>query len=197
MKADFPRYTFLLILGIFLLPLGLAWLMHAGVVGFEREKTINQGHLLNPAVPIDWSGVKGAASGHGPGGLEGHWVVLHQLPEECAIPCLDRVTELRQVHRASGRNQDRLRLALLFTTEPTVRETETLANIYPLYNLLWQPGAEFLDTLTKAKAGVGEVDFYLVDPLGNIMMTYNKTDSAAKLSKDLKQLLTWSELDRR
>lgn len=195
MKGVSPRLTFLLILGIFVLPLGLAWLMHEGVVGFGGDSTTNQGTLLDPAVPIDWSKVKVAGSAAATGGLEGNWVVLHQLPEDCSIPCLDRVTELRQVHRASGRHQDRISLALLLAKEPTFRDTETLANIYPLFNLLWQPGAEFLDSLASAQSNDGEVDFYLVDPRGNIMMTYNATDSAAKLSKDLKQLLTWSELD--
>lgn len=195
MKMVSPRLTFLLILGIFLLPLGLAWLMHTGVVKFENDSTINQGRLLDPAVPIDWSGVTGAINGDGTGTLAGNWVVLHQLPEDCSISCLDRVTELRQVHRASGRHQDRISIALLSASELSFGETETLKNVYPLFNLLRQPGGEFLDSLAKVQAKAGEVDFYLVDPRGNIMMTYNETDSAAKLSHDLKQLLTWSEPD--
>lgn len=195
MKTGFPRLTFLLILGIFALPLGLAWLMHKGVVEFGGDSTVNQGHLVDPAIPIDWSGVTGALNRDGTRELEGKWVVLHRLPADCSIPCLDRVTELRQVHRASGRHQDRISLALLSASEPSFRETETVRNIYPLFNLLWHPEEELLESLAKVQANAGEVEFYLVDPRGNIMMTYNKTDSAAKLSKDLKQLLTWSELD--
>ena len=187
----------MLIFALFILPLGLAWLMYSGVVEFNRRPTRNEGHLVVPPVAIDWSRAGRMANGFSPSDLAGLWVVLHPVPETCSVTCLERVTELRQVHRASGRNQERIGIALLLETEPTHSQVETLRNIYPAFHLLWQPEPEFIRSLVETRATAGEVDFYLVDPRGDIMMTYNESDSAAKLSKDLKTLLTWSELDRR
>ena len=197
MRSFSPRLIFLLILAIFVLPLAFAWLMHVGVLEFERRPTRNQGYLVQPPVHFNWTWVQSTSKTGMPGALEGHWVVLHRVPPDCALSCLDRVTELRQVHRASGRDQDRIVIALLFDREPPASMTETLRNIFPQFNLLWPAEAALVDALGAMPAEAGEVDFYLVDPRGDIMMTYNDSDSAAKLSKDLKTLLTWSGLDRR
>ena len=205
MKALSPRITFLLILAIFTLPLVLAWLMYTGALEFGPTNTRNQGTLVQPPVPVDWSSTKQIASSDAPNELVGHWVVLYRVRTDCAVPCLDRATQLRQVHRASGRNQDRIRLALLFDREPADSEIATMTNIYPLFILLWPAEPVFLESLNEAQARVNAevqpeavaIDFYLIDPRGDIIMTYNESDSAAKLNKDLKTLMTWSEVDRR
>ncbi|MGH8035967.1 MAG: hypothetical protein ACREO9_12125, partial [Lysobacterales bacterium] len=73
---------------------------------------------------------------------------------------------------------------------------KALLDIYPGFTLASLPSAEFSHALRRADQSDGfpaEIsDLYLVDPLGNIMMTYSGDAGAEKMSKDLKILLTWS-----
>ncbi len=48
--------------------------------------------------------------------------------------------------------------------------------------------------LQRAGEAAEQPSVYLVDPLGNVMMTYEAHDSMSKLRKDLKKLLKWSKL---
>ena len=117
MKPKFsPRLALLVIAGMFLLPLVLAWLMYSGTIEFQPSSTRNFGRLVEPPLPISWDQVTLA----GPEGLAGpaiafeeHWVVLQAIPADCPEVCEQALIGIRQVHRASGRHQPRIRLALL------------------------------------------------------------------------------------
>jgi hypothetical protein len=109
---------------------------------------------------------------------------------------MEAIVGLRQVHRAAGRNQSRIRVALLHDG----REAGRLQQLYDAFYLLESPGGELWRTLDSvasaaqppARASGGS---YLVDPLGNIMMFYAPGSDPNDLSRDLKRLLTWSKLD--
>ncbi len=197
--------TLLVIFAMFITPLVLAWLMYNGTIDFEPENTRNLGQLVVPPVPLDWSGTLLTSSQNNSetsqSSLKGYWVILHQLPFPCAGNCRALVTELRQVHRASGKNQERIRIALIIDSRHSKEGLTGIAKIYPEFRLLSAIDPKLEHALGKAGQSnpdhIGETEFFLADPLGNIMMAYNGTDGPAKLSKDLKRLLTWSKLDKR
>jgi hypothetical protein len=195
-----PKVTLLVIMVMFALPLALAWMMNSGAIHYKSASTVNLGKLVSPAVPLDWSGVELITDGTASTGFSGYWVILFAVPPSCGRPCLESVTKLRQVHRATGKDQTRIKIVLLM--EPTysqVRIAELLA-IDPGFNLLRSTSAAFLATLVKAGSPgdgkEGQPTIYLVDPLGNIMMTYEGESSPNGLSKDLKRLLAWSTQDK-
>jgi hypothetical protein len=76
-----------------------------------------------------------------------------------------------------------------------------LLSIYFAFHLASLPSPEFTSSLSQADHNSSPEDwaavFYLVDPLGNIMMTYSGDEAPGKMSKDIKTLLTWSKLDER
>jgi len=191
------------ILAMFILPLALAIMMYNGSIPYKSETTRNLGNLVVPAIPIDWSGAVTADGQSADHMLNGFWVILYALPAACAQPCLDLITGLRQVHRASGQYHDQIRIALLF--DPTIgilksRQAE-LHGIYARFNLISDASPTFSRALELASSKGATQDWkpaiFLVDPYGNIMMTYNGDGIPNKLNKDLKRLLTWSKLDKR
>ena len=107
-----PRLALVIIAGIFLLPLVAAWLMYSGAVNFQPATTRNLGNLVQPPVPVELADVAVASgtSAVGMEELEDHWVVMHIVPGDCDAACNDAVTALRQIHRAAGRNQSRIRI---------------------------------------------------------------------------------------
>jgi cytochrome oxidase Cu insertion factor (SCO1/SenC/PrrC family) len=196
-----PKVTMLVILAMFTLPLALAWMMHSGAIRYESASTVNLGRLVSPAVPLDWSGVEMITDGTARAGFSGHWVILFAVPPSCDTPCLELVAKLRQVHRAAGKDQARIKIVLLVEPSHSQARTAELLTIDPGFNLVGSASEAFVATLAKAGSpGAGEKGqstIYLLDPLGNIMMTYEGESSPNRLSKDLKRLLAWSTQDKR
>lgn len=200
MKPLPPRVTLLVILGLFTLPLALAWMMNSGSIPYRSADTVNLGRLVSPVVPLDWSSVEPVANDSATAGLDGFWVILYAIPPICNEGCLAAVTQLRQVHRASGRDQNRIKIALL--VEPSISQSlvDELLAIDPQFNLVESLSGTISRALAQAvapdPAQGGQAAVYLVDPVGNIMMTYNGKSGPNRLSKDLKRLLTWSTQDK-
>lgn len=193
-----PRVSLVIIAAIFLLPLLLAWFMYTGTIDYQPASTRNLGQLVDPPLPMSWNNI-GIIENPGqatvPAGKEfaTHWVILRAVPDSCEETCVQQVTQLRQIHRAAGRNQSRVRIALLIS-ESTPRATVVqLQEIYPVFRLIAsQNGA--LEAVMRQAAGETS-STYLIDPLGNIMMVYETGADPNNLKKDLKRLLTWSKLD--
>ncbi len=195
-----PRATLVTILCLFLLPLLLAWFMYDGTLDMAPTNKANHGNLVEPPVSLSWSDVDQDAAELSSTALEGHWVILYPAYQSCGRECIDDITQLRQVHVATGRNQDRVRIALLFDVLPQEPQRSELLKIHPRFVFTAAPSTLFTQALQQIQASQSAGNrpaFYLVDPLGNIMMTYGREHSMSDLNKDLKRLLTWSKLDNR
>jgi hypothetical protein len=125
--------------------------------------------------------------------------VLHVVPAPCDDRCIEAVTALRQVHRAAGRNQSRIRLVLLLGDGGANDRSAELPDVYDQFLLLKNPGGELRQAMDTVGSRAGVLSepgaSYLVDPLGNIMLAYAAGSDPNHLKKDLKRLLTWSKLD--
>ena len=196
-----PRLALVVITMIFILPLAAAWLMYSGVIEFQPVSTKNLGQLVQPPVPVDRQSLEAVGGSPLPAGeLDQHWGIVYDVPADCAEDCLQAVAALRQVHRASGRNQSRLRLLILMPEHWPAELEQSLRSIYPTFLLAADPSGEFQASLNEvatslSRGHAAEGNTYLLDPLGNIMMYYEAGSDPNDLKKDLKRLLTWSKLD--
>lgn len=200
------RTTLLIIAGLFFFPLILAWLMWNGVIDFSPVTTRNKGELVQPPVPVTWKYSLVPVSGNSeiPGqeyaaSLEKHWVILHVVPNPCSDPCLETISTLRQVHKAAGRNQSRIRIVLLMQGGRPERFEQQLREIYPAFHLAEDPGGRLLtvlDQIATTFSSNAEGSSYVADPIGNIMLYYEAGSDPNNLKDDLKRLLTWSKLDK-
>lgn len=196
-----PRVSLLIIASLFLLPLILAWLMYSGTIDYQPATTRNLGQLVTPPRAVKLSALSALpATGPSLEDLDEHWVVLHVVAADCGKDCLDAVAGLRQVHRAAGRNQSRVRLLLLLPPVHGQEFEEQLLAIYPSFTLAADPDDNLepvLDEIAKKAEPPSPTagGTYLIDPIGNIMMHYSAGSDPNHLKKDLKRLLTWSKLD--
>lgn len=196
-----PRLSLVVITMIFILPLAAAWLMYSGVIEFQPVSTKNLGQLVQPPIPVDREVLTAVGEAPHPAAeLDEHWGIVHDLPVDCGAECLQAVTALRQVHRASGRNQSRLRLVLLLPESRPADLEQSLRSVYPAFLLAVDPSGEFSSALNNIATDLStgserKGNTYLLDPLGNIMMFYEAGSDPNNLKKDLKRLLTWSKLD--
>lgn len=188
----------IVIAAIFLLPLLVAWFMYSGTIEYKPSATKNRGDLVQPPVPLDWEEtIVLASNGDIPPAagevFNEHWVVLYPVPDHCDEECVREATDLRQIHRASGRQQSRILIALLIKESATPEIEALLRKIYPIFHLISDPSGSVATALARATSG--KMAFYLIDPLGNIMMAYPSGSDPNDLKQDLKRLLTWSKLD--
>jgi hypothetical protein len=195
-----PRVALLVIAALFVLPLVAAWLMYSGVIDYSPASRRNLGELVEPPVPLPWAELDPGGSGEHPErALASHWVVVHAVPRHCPDACLEAIVYLRQVHLATGRDQARVRIALLQETDDEAAAGR-LRDIYPVFQLLGDAGGSLWPMLDQLARRHGQTQgaaggTFLVDPLGNAMMFYAVGSDPNHLKGDLKRLLTWSKLD--
>jgi hypothetical protein len=200
------RTALVLIAAMFILPLVLAWLMQSGAIDFKPESARNLGDLVEPPVPADWEeslifvpAINNASRDELSVFFDRHWVILHVIPSPCPSSCLEAISALRQIHKASGRNQSRIRIALLLQSDNHPETISRVGEIYHLFQLAENPNGNIrsiLEDVANNFSTRAEGSSYLIDPIGNIMMFYEAGSDPNNLKNDLKRLLTWSKLDK-
>lgn len=168
----------LLILLLPLLSMGLATALYYSGWG-QQLATRQQGQLLPAGLSVEVLGMTSEQ-------LQGHWGVMVLAPQ-CRVECTQLLQQTEQLHRALGREIPRVRRWLLSTEAP---EPVVLVD---LPSLQWQPLQSLpqpLQPLTQAQGPL----LLLVDPLGNLVLTYGLDEGVRPLLKDLKRLLKISQI---
>jgi cytochrome oxidase Cu insertion factor (SCO1/SenC/PrrC family) len=115
------------------------------------------------------------------------WSVVMVDSTGCAAPCQAQVHLLKQVHTSLNKDIKRVQRILLVPTETKSETFNALQKQYP--DLLILGGADAEAVKFAAEFNVADGQVYLVDPLGNLMMSYPTNTDAKALFSDLKRLL--------
>jgi hypothetical protein len=181
------RIQFLLVAAIFLGPLVIAaWMYFSGSALIPEGRT-NHGTLLQPIVrladTLPDSGLHDAGAGH--------WVLLYANPGACDEPCEYSLYTLRQSRLMLGKEMDRLvRVFLHGDTPPdTVLRAEQHEGLATLQD---DRLGELLDS--KRPEGLAPGGYYLVDPLGNLVMYFPPDTDPSDMVEDIKRLLKQSRI---
>jgi hypothetical protein len=126
--------------------------------------------------------------------LKGKWTLLYVSPGPCATVCRIRLYDTRQVRLALDRDMNRVQRVLiaggdccdekfLHEQHPDLITIRDGAATAPLLALL--PGRDAANAPPRV---------YLIDPLGNLMMSYVPTARPKGMLEDLKRLLRLSSI---
>lgn len=178
---------------IFLIPtvaMGLAWLMYFTGLLIPQGRT-NKGELILP--PVQFSELK-LLQGEAPlqlDRLEGSWGVLVFGSANCSgSACQESLYKTRQVHVALGKEADRV--VRLYVAPQTPAVPENLADEHP--NIFWLSANKAAILKALNLESWPENRYFIIDPLGNIMMGYQADQEGGDLLKDLKKLLKTSNI---
>jgi cytochrome oxidase Cu insertion factor (SCO1/SenC/PrrC family) len=178
---------------LFFAPLGLAFYLYYGHGTWHPGGRVNAGELIDPARPLPSLALPRFDSGAtDPRFLKGKWTFLYVAAGRCEEACRSRLYDTRQVRLALDRDMNRVQRVLIggdgccdaqFLREQhpdliAIRESAAAA---PLLALL--PGR------ATAAARV-----YLIDPLGNLMMSYAADAKSKGMLEDMKRLLRLSSI---
>lgn len=191
MSLSRQQLTLLGIIALFMGPLILAMLMRSSWWQFQPAGQKNHGHLVQPPIHLSLDQARG---------ISGKWLILYALDQPCAQKCIDHVTSLRQIHRASGKYSGDLAIILLNKPHAETTLQPRLESIYPKFILLPDPAGAALTTLDSVNAMVakmsgdsGAIHTYILDPMSNVILAYSAGSKPNDIYKDLKLLLKWSE----
>jgi hypothetical protein len=187
MRPMTARKQFIVIASIFILPVIVAGLMSKGVIDLVPESRTNLGILVQPTLAMTWTEELKEDLG-------GQWVLAVPLNTRCIDECEHRLTGLRQLHLALGRQQTQVRIVLITPNIDVSLDSRLLA-IYPYFDIAPDRYSEFSTPLMNARAsaletGPDSVDgIYLIDPQGRIMMYYHPDTDPNDIKSDVEHLL--------
>lgn len=177
----------LVLLLLFLGPLVLAWILYFGSPGLRPHDTVNHGELVEPPVLLPAFEHNGATL------LRDTWTLVHIDAGGCRTLCRGALRDSRQVRLALGRRSDRLRRLLLLADVDGAGPD--LAGEHPdLVVVSLATQADLLEAFASRDLAHEPGRIYLVDPLGNLMMTYPPDADAGGLLDDLERLLRLSHI---
>ena len=192
------RRKILLLATLFALPVVVAYGLY--FTGWRPTSFGNHGELVQPARPIadvalillDGKAVRLSE-------LRGKWTLITFSVAECLRPCESNLVKMRQVIAAQGKEAGRIQ-SMLIVKDARARDWLNYAiKDYPGMRAVVGP-PEAVDVLARqftlpAGSPLDNLNrIYLVDPLGNLMMSYPADADGNGIRKDLARLLRVSRI---
>jgi cytochrome oxidase Cu insertion factor (SCO1/SenC/PrrC family) len=191
------RMTLLLIAGIpVMIILASSWLWYYVASGrldlVDILGTANRGSLLEPPVNLaDLQAVDKEGLDFDPGAeAKPRWRIMVPGRSDCDANCRQLLYYTRQMHTAMGKYQNRIeRVFLGIGMDGSESLNAELRQRYPRLKLLYTPSASFQTQLDSRRITAEQPVYYLVDPRGWIILSYQAETDGGDLMADLKFLL--------
>jgi hypothetical protein len=178
------RRLLALLAALFLLPVLLAFLMYYGT-HWRPARLVNHGALIAPARPLP--GGQGSAAS-----FLRKWSLVYLGDGRCEENCRQALTMMRQTRLALNNDMMRVQRVFLVTNECCARDY--LSSQHPGLLVLDATGAASRELLQTFPQEGREHTVFIVDPLGNLMMSYDARANPRGLLMDLQKLLRLSHI---
>ena len=168
--------------------------------GWRPAKTKNYGELVQPARPladVDLTTLDGRRTSLS--ALRGKWNLVYFGPADCLSPCTDNLYKMRQIVAAQGKEAGRVARVFVVTDSKALDWLRYTLKDYPGMEIFTGPAAAVRALAEQfVLPGGGPPDrlhrVYVVDPLGNLMMSYPADADPSRMNKDLSFLLKASHI---
>ena len=188
-----------LLILVFLVPPLLSYLLFFG--GYRPEGSVNHGELVAPARPVVSDTGMRTVDGQefrfsGPQRL---WTLFYLGSNRCDATCSEGLYKIHQVRLTQGREMGRVRSIAVVPADNSQDVIEMVQSEYPGVVVVLatdETHAGLTEQFQKGDSATlqGSGRIYLVDPIGNIMMSYPPEADPTGMKKDLKRLLKVSKL---
>jgi len=189
----------LLLAALFFVPLAIAFWLYYGGSGWRPVGGTNKGDLIDPAVPLpEVALARPDGSATAADFLRGKWTVAYLGDGACDERCRNALYLSRQTRIALNKDTDRVQRVFL-ATSPDI-DARFIATEHPDLQLALvgaDAGSQTLLAAIPALDGIAPSDagrLYLIDPLGNLLLSYAATAPDKALLTDIKKLLKLSHI---
>ncbi len=183
------KKTFYLLILVFILPFTMAVLLHF----FDLKPSgKSYGNLIQPPKSLQipaLTDIQGKV--FKPEQWNKIWSIVTIDSTGCTAPCAERVHMLKQVHTSMNKEIDRIQLVLLVPAGISSEAYGEIQKKYPDLIILTGADTEMAKFSAEFNAAKGGAEFsvFLVDPIGNLMMSYPEKFDPKGLRSDLTRLL--------
>jgi hypothetical protein len=176
---------------MFLLPVAVAFALYYGNI-WRPAGSASKGELITPARPLNAAGLRQAdGTPADESVLQGKWTLIYIGDGTCDAACRQALVFGRQSRLALNNEMTRVQRVFLATGNCCAND----------YFAAEQPGLIALDaSAPQAQALLAQFpadrthSLYVVDPLGNLMMRHDASQTTKGLLSDLKKLLKLSHI---
>ncbi len=182
------RTAFLILVAIFFVPLIAAWLMYFGVIGWKPSGIKANGELIQPPALIDVGEPLYLVDAQ-EATLLLSLIHLVFVADQCDDDCEASLVLMRQVRMSLGRYLDRIRRALIVTSEVNVGRLE---EAFPGMDIV--QSRDIAASILEASGRASGAQIYLVDPIGNLTMMFAHDSEPRPMYNDMKHLLKISRI---
>lgn len=184
---------------LFFAPLAFAFVLYYGFA-WRPGARVNHGDLIDPPRPLIAPAMPRVAMGgaeargeSGPDLLKHKWTLLYVGPGECPTRCRTNLYNTRQVRTALGHDMERVQRVFI-ADGPCCDLDFIAAQNRDLVTVRSTPeAAPLLEQLRNGDPSAAD-RIYLIDPLGNLMMSYAPDAPPKGMLQDLKRLLGLSSV---
>jgi hypothetical protein len=190
--------------GLFLLPVLLAFYMYYGT-DWRPTKRVNHGTLISPARSLptvslrqlkltapDGSATPPAFEAASPDLMRNKWSIVYIGAGNCDEPCRQALYVMRQTRLSL--NNEMSRVERLFFTTGNCCTWEFLEHEHAGLVVVDATTSEATRLLHEFPADGRPYSLFIVDPLGNLMMSYDARQNPKGLLEDLRKLLRLSHI---
>ncbi len=187
------RWQLLMIGLVFVLPVAAALL-------WKPSGQINYGDLLQPARVIQDVGLQRMdGTSFAFSALRGKWTLIYVGNKLCDRVCEESLYKIQRVRLAQNKNTHRVQSVYLLRASAGGQRLQELIKRYPGVVTLFGVDAAFEQLVEQFEVGnqtpLDDVQrIYVVDPLGNLMMSYPPDADPTAMRKDLRRLLKVSQI---
>ncbi len=179
------RLVLLMIAGVFVLPIVIAWLLAAGVFDWRPQGLLNHGTLLEP--PIDLHRVEATPASAPLRELPpADWAIVFVSDGSCEDACRAVLAELSAIRLVIGKNGTRVSVFGLFAAEQPQTPERQLIDAGLVAGIRSQLASQ------AGNPGLPRVAF--VDWRGQLMMHFPADAPPQDIKSDLKRLLSASAI---
>jgi cytochrome oxidase Cu insertion factor (SCO1/SenC/PrrC family) len=190
------RRTLLIVAALFLVPLAAAFLFFYS--GWRPVGQVNRGELIQPVRTLPEAVLLSAEDQQLDAKfLRGKWTLAYVGEGSCDARCVEALTLIRQTSLALGKDSERVQRVFFVTGECCNQQYLTTEHAGLISARLDEAAdREFLALFpgTGATPASRAGRIYIIDPLGNLMMSYAPESPPKGLLEDLKKLLKLSRI---
>jgi cytochrome oxidase Cu insertion factor (SCO1/SenC/PrrC family) len=181
--------------GLFLVPLLVAFFMYYAT-DWRPVKRVNHGMLISPVRPLPTVHLPresiSDSDAQATGELRSKWSIVYIGAGNCDEPCRQALYVMRQTRLSL--NNEMSRVERIFLTTGNCCAKEFLAHEHPGLVVLDAGNVDGERLLHEFPADGRPYSLFIVDPLGNLMMSYDARQNPKGLLEDLQKLLRLSHI---
>ena len=167
-----------------------------GAFFWQPTGYVNYGELVKPARPLQDMELHGSkGEGVRLSALQRKWTLLYVGRTDCAQACRDNLYKIQQVRLAQSKNVHRVQSLFVVPASMNGERLADLRRDFPGVLTLTAVPEAWQNLSKQLQAGAaGDDRVYVVDPNGNLMMSYPRDADPSGMRKDLNRLLKVSQI---